>query len=523
MLALLLLAPLAAPTARAGEAHPEVLVVVNGASPVSRVIGEYYRAARGVPPENVVVLDVPLPDPSLVKDEPEHVMRPIFESRVRDPIRRFLEEHDPAGRIEVMVLAKGVPMVVAGPDPPLEQMVRSDPRASVDAELAVLGSELDGSPGLAAAANPYFGSEQPFAAWRRAHPGAPLRYLVARLTGYATPLDAASGVPADVKALVDRATATGPAATGPAATGPAATGSAATGPAATWLVDEDPALAPGRDAGNRALLAPAAAMLRALGLRVRHETTAAFAGDVQDIAALATWGSNASGNPGPPYWGPIRGRTHPGSFAPRAVVVPLVSTNARSFAEGTPYGQDLAADLVRLGAAGVAGHVREPGLGGVARPNVLLVHYARGAPAGEAFWRSVAYLSWQNVWIGDPLMRVERPAATPRDLDGDDVPDARDNCREMPNPGQDDTDGDGFGNRCDADLDGDGRVGTSWGALFPPERRGDFEEIAFSAGTGRYRAVQDLDGDGRVDERDLGLAQLQLFLPPGPGPRQPAP
>lgn len=493
----------APPAAGAGEAHPEVLVVVNGASPVSRAIGEYYRAARGVPPENVVVLDVPVPDPSLVKDEPEHVMRPIFETRVRDPIRRFLEEHDPAGRIEVMVLAKGVPMVVAGPDPPLEEMVRSDPRASVDAELAVLGSELDGSPGLAAAANPYFGSEQPFAEWRRAHPRAPLRYLVARLTGYATPLDATSGIPADVKGLVDRATATGP--------------------AATWLVDEDPAVVPGRDAGNRALLAPAAAMLRSLGLRVRHETTAAFAGDVPDIAGLATWGSNASGNPGPPYWGRIQGRTHPGSFAPRAVVVPLVSTNARSFAEGTAYGQDLVADLVRLGAAGVAGHVREPGLGGVARPNVLLVHYARGAPAGEAFWRSVAYLSWQNVWIGDPLMRVERPAATPSDLDGDGVPDRRDNCREMPNPGQDDADGDGFGNRCDADLDGDGIVGTSWGALFPPEQRGDLEEIVFSAGTGRYRAAHDLDGDGRVDERDLGLAQLQLLLPPGPGPRRPSP
>src|SRR6185295_18261381 len=83
-------------------------------------------------------------------------------------------------------------------------------RASVDAELAVLFSNLIGAGGIGAngeAANPYFDSSVPFAKWRADHPKAPLRYLVARLAAFQTPLDEPSGIPADVKALIDGAQA----------------------------------------------------------------------------------------------------------------------------------------------------------------------------------------------------------------------------------------------------------------------------------------------------------------------------
>jgi len=43
------------------------------------------------------------------------------------------------------------------------------------------------------------------------------------------------------------------------------------------------------------------------------------------------------------------------------------------------------------------------------------------------------------------------------DLDG--VDDHIDNCSEVPNPVQDDTDADDCGNLCDADYDNDGTVG----------------------------------------------------------------
>jgi hypothetical protein len=55
-------------------------------------------------------------------------------------------------------------------------------------------------------------------------------------------------------------------------------------------------------------------------------------------------------------------------------------------------------------------------------------------------------------------------AAQAQDADGDLVPDAIDNCLDIPNgpnewSHQVDTNQDGYGNRCDADVNNDGLVG----------------------------------------------------------------
>jgi len=52
------------------------------------------------------------------------------------------------------------------------------------------------------------------------------------------------------------------------------------------------------------------------------------------------------------------------------------------------------------------------------------------------------------------------------DSDNDSIIDSLDNCSQIPNPGQQDTDGDGYGNICDADLDNDGFVGPNDYTLF---------------------------------------------------------
>jgi uncharacterized protein (TIGR03790 family) len=485
-----------APPAPAGETHPEVLIVVNESDAMSRVVGEAYRAARGVPAENVVKLAIP------AGPLREVVPRAFFDSDVRAPIERFLTEHGLKDRIEVIVTTRGVPCKIEAGTVDPRYLLRDSTVASVEAELALLFSDHVGQAGVAGMANPYLGSATPFREWPGR--GKPLRYLVARLDGYQQPWDA-QGVPVDVRSEIARAQE-------PGGGGP-------------FVVDEDPGLPTGLDAGNQLLLAPTAAALKALGLPVVHDTSPAAVADQEGIAGLATWGSNASTAqraPGKPFFGSIGGRLYPGRFGPRAPTIALVSFDMRTFTSPPAYGQSLAADLLRLGAASASGHVWEPSLAGVARPYFLLREYALGTKAVEAHFRSVPFLGWTNLYVGDPLLTIAKPvAARPADQDGDGVPDGRDVCRDIPNPDQRDTDGDGFGNICDADVDNDGRVTTSWGRA---DRPGDVEKIALAAQAFENVPDYDLDGDGKVTKRDVSLAQVTVFLRPGPGaPRRPAP
>jgi uncharacterized protein (TIGR03790 family) len=500
-----LLATLAPGCGRGG--HPEILVVVNAESPVSLAIGRYYADARRIPEENVVELPIPLQDPTLRLAEQETISREDYDTLIREPLERHLSESGLTESIRILVTTKGIPLRISGPGARMTTWLSDVTRAAVDAELSLLFSEADGTAGVVDSVNPYFDSALGFGTFRKKHPDASLRYMVARLTGYAAQLDPETGVPLDIKRLIDAATAEISEPT----------------KKTTWLVDEDPSLDAKLAAGNISLLRPTAAVLDAMQLEVQSNRDAEFVHDVHAIQGYASWGSNDGHDPGPPFYGEIEGpgeiesKRYPGTFAPRALAVDFVSTNARTFTAPAEYGQSLVADLVRAGVAGAAGHVFEPSLSGVSRPYILLRRYAEGVPAIEAYYRSIPYLGWMNVYVGDPLMTVPNPLdpANP-DRDGDGVPDTADNCSDLPNPEQRDTNGDGFGNLCDADVDGDGLITTSWGAVFPLSERGDVEWIALTARNGPYDPNYDLDGDGDVDAGDVSIANLNLFLQPGP-------
>ena len=90
------------------------------------------------------------------------------------------------------------------------------------------------------------------------------------------------------------------------------------------------------------------------------------------------------------------------------------------------------------------------------------------------------------------------------DTDGDGILDDEDNCTLVPNPDQRDTDNDGYGNICDADLDQSGFVNIK-----------DLAEFKKVFGTTDPDA--DFDGSGFVNIKDLAILKSLFGKPPGPG------
>jgi len=89
------------------------------------------------------------------------------------------------------------------------------------------------------------------------------------------------------------------------------------------------------------------------------------------------------------------------------------------------------------------------------------------------------------------------------DTDMDGIPDNLDNCIEVPNADQRDTDGDGYGNRCDGDLNNDGMVNAV--------DLGLLKQVFITADPDA-----DFNGDGIVNSLDLGLFKKMYNKPPGP-------
>ena len=107
------------------------------------------------------------------------------------------------------------------------------------------------------------------------------------------------------------------------------------------------------------------------------------------------------------------------------------------------------------------------------------------------------------VWVDLSLTDLEK------DTDADGIGDEMDNCIEVANSDQRDSNGDGYGNLCDADFNNDGRVNAKDFAIQKADflKSGDLDT--------------DMNGDGVVNAIDVALARSFYLLPPGPSAKNP--
>ncbi|MFK7887756.1 MAG: proprotein convertase P-domain-containing protein [Gammaproteobacteria bacterium] len=142
-----------------------------------------------------------------------------------------------------------------------------------------------------------------------------------------------------------------------------------------------------------------------------------------------------------------------------------------------------------------------PALGGMLMPEEALSAFA-GENIGGTWTLNVSDNAGADTGSLDEWCLLPATAGGP-DADGDGVADDADNCTDVANADQRDSNGDGFGNACDADLNNDGEINVIDLGLL---------RAVFSTDD----ADADLNGDGVVNTIDLGLMRASFFGAPGP-------
>ena len=340
--------------ARAQSAE-NVAVIINDLDQASVRVGDYYVQKRNVPAANVIRIKT---------STEETVDRSVFEKTIQAPIANAIARERLQDRILYLVIAKGVPVRIAGTTGP------EGTAASVDSELTLLYRRMLGDAVLTRGRidNPYYlgiqdvRSARPFG--HREHD----IFLVSRLDGFTVD---------DVMALIDRAIA----------------------PTSEGHIVLDQRATPASKVGDDWLSA-AAERLVAMQQddRVVLETTSKPVINATAVLGYYSWGSTDPQH---------RVRASKIGFVPGAIAATFVSSDARTFREPpanwVPDGNaanranlfagsahSLIGDLIRDGVTGVAGHVAEPYLQSVVRPDLLFAVYLAGHNLIESVLSGVA-------------------------------------------------------------------------------------------------------------------------------------
>ncbi|MEM7082511.1 MAG: DUF4215 domain-containing protein [Pseudomonadota bacterium] len=131
-----------------------------------------------------------------------------------------------------------------------------------------------------------------------------------------------------------------------------------------------------------------------------------------------------------------------------------------------------------------------------------------GQAEGYVCFRYRGTFAW-FAQIDNAGLRGEDCALAPVDTDGDGVFDSTDNCTNVSNPGQEDTNGDGIGNRCDADINNDCIVNFVDISQFGPK-------FNSADGDPAYDPDFDIDSSGAINFVDYITYTSNFGMAPGP-------
>jgi uncharacterized protein (TIGR03790 family) len=335
--------------------YSDVLIVINNNSVISDSVGSYFASQRNIPSENIARISA---------STSEEIDSTAFNS-IRQQIENHITSHSLTTSINYIVTTKGLPLKVNRGN----TFSTSSPSSSLESELTLILSAQSGQIGKNGyTISPYFLSTEKFSK------SAFDMYLVTRLDGYSFH---------DVKTLIDKSSST-----------------VYVDTSYQFVLDQDPTWNSSIPYLNNAMLY-AATKLNAKGIKTNLDKTNTFLTNQTNVMGYTSWGSNDNNaNQYTQY-----GKPH-NSWIPGAIAETYVSTSGRTFDDPVIYGQSVVADLISEGATGVKGYVYEPFSNAMAVVWVLFDRYTDGFNLAESYYASSRALSWMDVIVGDPKMKV---------------------------------------------------------------------------------------------------------------------
>lgn len=356
--------------ARAEVLPSKVYVVANSDDPDSLAIADFYASARGIPKGNIVGLPMPKAGKISKAEYFEKIENPLVaELAKRGALKAVkLGGREPSGReiysyvshdIGFLVLCRGVPWGVnPSPNSPAPNPPKSfSDAASVDSEIS--GRFVSSKSFAGFVKNPLFNNYS----WAMT-PSITGTIPVARLDGVSR---------ADVEASVRNALE-----------------AEKKGVRGRVYIDESK-----REKTGDKWLSAAGKILSAAGFDVSENTEPRLFGFADRMDAPAFYFGWYAFNPA----GYFADKNF--KFPEGASALHIFSFSAANMRDRNSWTPAFTAE----GASATFGNVYEPYLGGTHYPHVYVLALARGMSAGEAATAAMPFLSWQGVFVGDPMFK----------------------------------------------------------------------------------------------------------------------